>query len=183
MPYPSKTSPGAILSAALSLLETHGPQGLTMRSLAAALGLRASSLYRHYPDREALETALADEGSRLLGAALREAGGGQPAAEALRRAGHAHLSFARARPDLYSLMHAPRPLILTPAGSGPGKEVWNQVLGLVGALSGHPDDTAAAVAFWAFLHGFAQLERGGQFGLSSPREGFERGLEALIQGL
>ncbi len=181
MPYPSKTSPGAILSAALSLLETQGPQGLTMRSLAAALGLRASSLYRYYPDREALEAALADEGSRLLGAALREASEGQPAAEALRRASHAYLTFARARPDLYSLMHAPRPPAL--AGPGPAKDVRNLVLDLVGGLSGRPDDTAAAVAFWAFLHGFAQLERGGQFGLSGPQKGFERGLEALIQGL
>jgi len=181
MPYPSKTSPGAILSAALSLLETQGSQGLTMRSLAAALGLRASSLYRYYPDREALEAALADEGSRLLGAALREASEGQLAAEALRRAGHAHLTFARARPDLYKLMHAPRPPAL--AGPGPAKDVWNLVLDLVGRLSGRPDDTAAAVAFWAFLHGFAQLERGGLFGLSGPREGFERGLEALIEGL
>lgn len=43
-----------ILSAAFGLLEENGRQGLTMRSLAARLGVTPMSLYHHVEDRAAL---------------------------------------------------------------------------------------------------------------------------------
>jgi hypothetical protein len=52
---------------------------------------------------------------------------------------------------------------------------------VVGGLTGDPDDTAAAVAFWAFLYGYVESERSGLFGASGPKGGFEVGLEALIE--
>ena len=41
--------------------------------------------------------------------------------------------------------------------------------------TGKADDTGAAVAFWAFLHGFATLEAAGQFRASGPSGGYEGG--------
>lgn len=184
MPYPAKTSPEAILAAAISLLEQPGEpeaEALTMRSLAAALGLRASSLYRHYADREQLEASMADEAARMLMGDISSASAGQTPHEALRRAGQSYLRFARTHPRLYALIHQPRPPAL--ATPGPGKDLWNLLLRLLGAVTGRPDDTAAVVVFWCFLHGYAGLEGSGQFGLSGPGDAFERGLEALIRGL
>jgi len=43
-----------------------------------------------------------------------------------------------------------------------------------------PDDTAAAVATWSFLHGYATLEHSGAFGASGPKGGLERGVEAFL---
>jgi AcrR family transcriptional regulator len=44
----------AILDAAVELLDRHGLEGLSMRSLGAALGVEAMSLYNHVPSKAAL---------------------------------------------------------------------------------------------------------------------------------
>jgi AcrR family transcriptional regulator len=181
MPYPAKLTADKILGAALELLDKGGLGALNMRPLADALGVRPSSLYRYYPDREALLRALGAHAAKGLHEAIQRATRAGPPTDALAAAAHAYLGYARAHPHLYSLLLRPRaPYTAEP---GPGKDLWNEVLALVGAVTGVPDDTAAAVAFWAYLHGFILLERSGQFGLSGPKGGFERGLGALISGL
>lgn len=181
MPYPAKTSPEDIRDAALKLLEQQGLAALSMRTLAEGLGLSASSLYRHYADRPALEQALADEAARRLHAAMEQARVTAGAQTALKAAGEAYLSFAREHAELYSLLHAPRPPVA--AKPGPQKDLWNLLLQLVESLTGRHDDTSAAVAVWAYLHGYVSLERSGLLGLSGPQGGFERGLHALLLGL
>ena len=166
---------------ALELLETQGPDALNMRTLAEGLGVRASSLYRHYPDRAALLSAVEEQSTLDLHAVMGQAGERHttPAAR-LRAAGDAYLAYAIAHPHLYALLLAPRPpAVATP---GPGKDLWNLVLRLVGAVSGDPDDTARTVAFWAYLHGFSLLQLSGQLDLSGDQGGFPVGLEALIDG-
>ena len=181
MPYPAKTDAQAILACALGLLEQRGADALTMRNLAKELGLSVSSLYRHYADRTALEAALGDEGSRLLLERLREATGHLPPREAVTALAHTYLDFARSRPALYDLLMAPRAPTL--AAPGPGKDLWTFVLTRVESVTRRPDDTAAAVVVWSFLHGFVSLEQGGLFGSSGPRGALERGLGALLVGL
>jgi AcrR family transcriptional regulator len=58
----------AILDAALALLDEDGDAGLTMRALAARLGVTPMSLYHHVTDRAGLLRALSD---RLYGGVLR----------------------------------------------------------------------------------------------------------------
>ncbi|WP_407571800.1 TetR/AcrR family transcriptional regulator [Deinococcus altitudinis] len=181
MAYPSKLTPESILHAALPLLETDGPDALNMRTLAARLGVQASSLYRHYPDRAALMSSLEGYATLELHAemvrATEEVAG--PAAR-LKAAGHRYLTYAAAHPHLYALLLAPRqPAHAIP---GPGKDLWNLVLRLVGEVSGDPDDTARTVALWAYLHGSALVGLSGLLGLSGDRGGFQIGLEALIVG-
>ena len=180
MPYPAKTNPEDILAQAVTLLEQDA-EALSMRSLATALGVRASSLYRHYADKEALEAAVAAYSADLLRNSLEKARRGRRADEALQSAAHAYLDFARTHPALYDLLLAPRPL--AEAEPGPFKDLWNLFLSLVGAVTHDPDDTDSAVALWSFLHGFVVLERTGLFGSSGPKGGFEVGLAALVAGL
>lgn len=149
-----------------------------MRNLAAALEMKAPSLYRHYPDKAALETALKMRGAQFMQAALEKAIRNQDPIEAMRKAANASLKFARAHPYLYDLMNAPGG---TPS-AGAAKDLWNTILEIVGRVTGKSDDTAASVAFWAYLHGFCSLERIGMFGASGAKGGFEVGLEALITG-
>ena len=181
MAYPPKLTPEGILHAALALLETQGPDALNMRALAEGLGVRASSLYRHYPDRAALLGAIEEHTVLSLHAAMAQATAGHRAPVARLKAGaRAYLKYAAAHPHLYALLLAPKaPAAATP---GPAQELWRLVLGLVGAVSGHPDDTARTVAFWAYLHGFALLQLSGQLGLSGDQGGFEVGLDALTLG-
>lgn len=116
MPYPAKLSPDTILRTALERLEHDGLAAFSMRTLADALGVRVSSLYRHYPDRVALEAARADEAARALHAVMQHASAGRPNRAALTATSRAYLAFARERAKLYGLLHAPRP----PGGPNPG---------------------------------------------------------------
>ncbi len=175
MPYPTRTTPAAILESALQLLESGGADGLTMRSLAEALGIKAPSLYRHYADRATLEAALVAHGAVQLQTMLKEIAEGTPAAR-LRQAAERYREFAHAHPALYALMMQPQPM------TGAPKALWNTVLKLSSAVTKRDDDTAAAVALWAFLHGFVSLERQGAFGASGPQAGFATGLTALMVG-
>src|SRR5919112_3040106 len=52
----------SIVSAARQILEREGPDGLTMRRLGDAVGIRAPSLYKHFPDKAAVEIALINDG-------------------------------------------------------------------------------------------------------------------------
>ena len=60
MPQPPKTSESEIVAAALTLLETKGLDGLSMRAIARRLGLAPNALYHRFPSRGALEDALVD---------------------------------------------------------------------------------------------------------------------------
>jgi hypothetical protein len=45
------------------------------------------------------------------------------------------------------------------------------------------DDTDAAVALWAFLHGYIALERAGMLGANGQKSSFTRGVKAMAAGL
>jgi len=61
--------------------------------------------------------------------------------------------------------------------------MWTFVVGLVEQAIGVESAASVAVALWAFLHGFVQLERAAILGEQKPRSGFEVGLEAFLSGL
>lgn len=181
MAHPKQIDAARILDAALQLLEEFGSAGLSLRGVAARLEVKAPSIYHYFEDRSALERGLIAEGRRLLLEWLRRHARVSEPEAAFREMAEAYLRFARRRPALYFFV-----MDFQVAGHNPpcdpGKQLWNLVLHRVGALSGDPDDTAGAVAAWAFLHGFAVLEKSGQFGKSGPKNGFDRGLEALVLG-
>jgi AcrR family transcriptional regulator len=59
---------GEIVQAADRVLGKHGYDGLTIRSVAAELGVKSASLYWHFNTKEDLEDALADELMARVGA-------------------------------------------------------------------------------------------------------------------
>ena len=108
-PPPDRDTPRrrAIVAAAREILETAGAGGLTMRRLGEALGIRAPSLYKHFPDKAAVEAALLDAGFREAGAALNAAVAAAP--EPVAAFAAAYRTFATEHPHLYRLMTG-RPL-------------------------------------------------------------------------
>ncbi len=70
--------------------------------------------------------------------------------------------------------------ILTLARSIVGKYVWNLQIEAASGVSGHPDDTAAAVAIWSSSHGYVTLEHSGEFGASGPKD--RRQADQLLEG-
>jgi AcrR family transcriptional regulator len=137
------------------LLERDGERGLTMRRLADSLGIRAPSLYKHLPDKHALEMELVATGFAMLADALESAASpGQ--ADGLAAMAAAYRRFALSHPHLYRLTND-RPLRrdLLPVGVED-----RAAAALVAAVHG---DEQRARAAWAFAHGMVMLELNGRF--------------------
>jgi AcrR family transcriptional regulator len=62
-----------LVAAGRQLLEEEGPGALTMRRLADRVGIRAPSLYKHLPDKAALEAAIVATGLEEAAAAFEQA--------------------------------------------------------------------------------------------------------------
>ena len=183
MPYPAKTNAQTILTAATTYVEQHGIEALSMRVLANMLGLTPHALYRHYPDRAALEAAIASEGMHQLQTALATATTGRDGLDALHSAAYAYLDFARTHSALYNMLMQPHE---APSNSPMAEHsLWHFVVNLLENRIGLSTEASAdaAVALWAFLHGFVELEQADVFGRQKPRSGFEAGLEAFLIGL
>jgi AcrR family transcriptional regulator len=145
----------AVVGAARRLVETEGAGALTMRRLAEDLGIKAPSIYKHFPDKAAVEAALVEEALAEMGAALHGAlerpGRSGPIAALLatyRRQGVG-------QPNLYRLATAGR---LPRADLPPGLEDW----------AGEPflrvtSEPHRAQALWSFAHGMVILEIDGRF--------------------
>ena len=178
MAYPKLLSSADIVQAAIHLIEKDGASGLSLRAAAALLGVKAPSLYRYFPQKEALEAAVAANVLAAVLAALQTASESEDPGMRFRQTAEAYLRFAREHFSLYSLVVQNR--LPGAYETEAGQDVWKLLVAVASDISGRPDDTGAAVATWAFLHGYATLEHSGAFGESGPEGGLERGLEAFL---
>jgi AcrR family transcriptional regulator len=148
---PDRLTPRAreIVTAAREVLEGEGLAALTMRNVAARLGIRAPSLYKHFPDKDALEAAIISDGFVEMAEEFEEAG--DDGAASLVDLAAAYRAFARAHPHLYRLMtdqELRRDLL------APGVE--DRAALPVYLAAGEDADRARAA--WAFAHGMTMLE-------------------------
>jgi AcrR family transcriptional regulator len=139
-----------IVAAALELLAADGADALSMRGIAERVGIRAASIYKHFPNKEALEAAMISEGFERQAEAFERAG------DELAALAGAYRDFARANPHLYRLM-TERPL--NRELLAPGVEA-RAAAPVVAAAGG---DGNLARAAWAFAHGMTILELNGRF--------------------
>lgn len=177
MAHPKLLSSEEIVRTAVRLVEDGDADGLSLRAAAAELGVKAPSLYRYFADKEALEIAVAEEIMGIMLVRFRTASATADPDTRFRRVADTYLRFARERFPLYAFVVQDR---IARYQSAAGKALWNLLLDAASGVSGQPDDTAAAVATWSFLHGYATLEHSGAFGKSGPKGGLERGVEAFL---
>jgi AcrR family transcriptional regulator len=93
-----------IAQAARRLLDKEGVEAVTMRRVAEAVGITAMAIYRHYPDREALLKALADEGFEELAASLKDKRFSGNLETRLGKMADLYLDHALENPRLFELM-------------------------------------------------------------------------------
>lgn len=141
-----------VVVVARDLLESEGPEALTMRRLADQLGIRAPSLYKHFPHKAALEVAIIVDGFEEA-AVLFEAVA-DDADDSLGSFAAAYRAFAMAHPHVYRLM-TERPL---PRDQLPEGLEARTAAPLVRATG----DPVRARAAWAFIHGLTLLELNGR---------------------
>jgi AcrR family transcriptional regulator len=82
-----------ILDAALELFLTQGEQHVTMRQIAAVIGVTPMTIYRHFEDKEALQLAVLDAGYKVFGSYLDRPTNGSPL-DALREMSDGFFDFA-----------------------------------------------------------------------------------------
>src|SRR5262245_20929722 len=82
------------------MFASHGPDGVTMRQLAAELGVSSMTPYRYFKDKDAILAAVRRRAftrfAEAMEQATRAAGGDQP--------GEAYMQFALANPSAYRMM-------------------------------------------------------------------------------
>lgn len=174
-----------LLSAAVGLLNDHGPDALQTRKVAGAAGTSTMAVYTHFGGMRELIAAVAEEGLRQFAAALTVPQTDDPVAD-LMAVGAAYRRYAIERPHMYRLMFgstsahgikapAGNVLTLTLAEIEQQESSFAHVVRAVhrSMLAGRitvsaPDDDAAVVAtaaqFWALIHGFVMLELAGFYG-------------------
>lgn len=139
-----------VVAAARDLLESAGPEGLTMRAVADRLGIQAPSLYKHVRNKAALELALVSDALWEIGRVTHQA-----ADHGLAALCAAYRSEAGRQPNLYRLATQGT---LAREELQPGLEEW----------AGNPwyrvtGDPARAQALWSFAHGMVILELDGRY--------------------
>jgi AcrR family transcriptional regulator len=149
-------------------LAATGADGLSLRAVARELGMVSSALYRYYPSRDDLLTALIIDAYNALGEAAERAIAGPPAAlERWTAAWHAIRDWARANPHEYALIYgSPVPGYRAPEATiGPAARVPLAFVGIIrdalsageftadsealpvtGALARQADELSAALA-------------------------------------
>jgi AcrR family transcriptional regulator len=153
-PAPAATALGPrateIAAAARRILEDEGPDALTMRRLGDEMSMKAPSLYKHLPDKAAIEAVLIEQAFTELGGDLRAVIDGLVPTAAVEPLLHTYRRIARAHPNLYRLATLGP---LDRARLAEGLEDW----------AGEPfllvmGDPHLAQAVWSAAHGMVMLE-------------------------
>ncbi len=163
---------------ARALLEERGREALSMRNIAARIGIRAASLYEHFADKRAVENAIIAAGFYEQGDFIKERWRPTPVS---RRCGSSPRPTAISpwpTRRFYSLTMS-RGLDRDAAGCRPAERYAS---GFLRRAVG--DRWELGLAFWAFAHGVIDLEMHDRLPPNrDPREVWEEGLNGLLRDL
>jgi AcrR family transcriptional regulator len=180
-PAIARTNDAAIVEAVRALLESGGPEAVTMQAVGAAVGVRGPSLYKRFADRAALLRAVEDAALVDLTARLQAVSDGAPRV-ALNRMAETYRAFAKASPAVYGLLFAPGEwdaarVEARARAAAPLLAVTHRLIGGSGALP-------AARLLTALLHGWVSMEFSGAFRLGGNLEAaFAYAVGAAIEGI
>jgi len=160
----------ALVEAGLTALETTAIGDLSLRQLARDVGVSATAVYRHFPDKQALLGALAQAGLDQLGQAQQAAAAATSADDMFAATGRAYVRWALDHPALFRLVFGQCHRV--------GEAVFGEntaahlLRSQVASYSAADADTQRLmIQAWAVVHGLAMLMLDGQL----PRD------EALIE--
>jgi AcrR family transcriptional regulator len=185
---PSKHVRSEVMRAAVALLASSGPDGLTVRALASAAGVAPMAIYNHFDGLNGVIDALWCDGFRGLHDAI-----AQPSHDAdddLRRAGEAYRRYALEHRGLYLVMflHRFKHFVPSEAGLVAATEAFGALETLVrraqrtGTIrEGDPDELARLI--WSAVHGFVAIELMGEPTPADLNRSYEAYLTMIRQGL
>src|ERR1700756_4124428 len=159
--------PGALVRAALELLEESGATDLSLRAAARRAGVSTAAPYRHFADRDALLSAVAAIGYRDLATELAAAHPEPTKAEDLADIAVAYVQFAPKRPGLFRVMFAEQCDPTSPDRVAAVAAIHDYLNSIVRQALPSADPEAMATAVWGLVHGLAFLHLDGKFDTSS----------------
>src|SRR5258707_9242860 len=158
----------ACVRAAIELLEDGGETALSLRAVARQVGVSPAAPYRHYPDREALVSAVAAVGYRELAEKLAAAHPSPSTPEQLAGVAIAYVQFALQRPALFRIMFGEVCDRDNDERVAATAAVSLYLRGIVERAFPDADAEALATAIWALVHGLAFLHLDGKLDASTP---------------
>lgn len=178
--------PGAVLRAAVELLEEGGTSELSLRAAARRAGVSTAAPYRHFSDRNALLSAVATVGYRELAEYLAAAHPAPTTPEHLADVAVAYVRFALMRPGLFRVMFAEGCDATDPNRAAAVAAINEYLNSIVRQALPSPDPEAMAIAVWGLVHGLAFLHLDGKLDASSDEvvAGRVRGaVRAILAGI
>lgn len=173
-------TPDVLVREAAALADEGGLVALSLTALADRVGVRPPSLYKHVGGLDDLRRRLARRGLAEAGTAMATAIASREGLPALRALAAAYRSFVRTRPGLYAAT------VRAPAGDDEELHAAAAATApLLELVHGYgitdPDEVVhAARTVRSALHGFADLESAGGFGLPAS---VDQSHDRLVEGL
>ena len=187
---PSADMEAALLASATEILETEGPDALSVRRIAAVAGVAPMGVYNHFESKFGIVEALWVQGFERLRDAMASIGNILDPYEALRECGRRYRALALANPMVYRIMFLravpgfePRPQVADVAAEAFGTLV-NAVERAMAAgvvAEGPPD--AIAHIIWANVHGWVSLELLGMGLIEEQDAVYDRACATVLRGL
>jgi AcrR family transcriptional regulator len=182
-----------IYQCALGILEAEGPQAVSMRRVAKEVGITAMAIYHHFPNREALLSAVVDSEFQQLVEFFARASGNRSFEAAMIHIMDGYIDYALAHPRIFDYVFAEaRPNARRfpddfRARRSPTLNLTADIVSSwmkLGKLK-RDDPWEIAMELWAHVHGYLALWRGGRFHLSEDefRKLVHRSLRRLLHGL
>lgn len=147
----------ALISTGLEILAKNSSDEFSLREVARSVGVSATSVYRHFADKQTFVEALCNEGNQMLATELNKAmsshGGGQKGFDA---SGLAYVRFALSNSALFNLMrtaHSGFDDISSPYM----QEVLSNVATLLPKSATLREKQVRALHGWSVVHGIAML--------------------------
>jgi AcrR family transcriptional regulator len=153
----------ALIETGMQLLERSSADGLSLREVARMTDVSPAAVYRHFPDKAALLSALAAEGLERLGRAQIEASkSAGHGIEGFTASGRAYVRFALTHPALFRLIlsRAPSADYFATAenvNSSPMRFLRQNVKFLAPPGTSEKVLRAIALRAWSQVHGLAML--------------------------
>ncbi|HWF00290.1 MAG TPA: TetR/AcrR family transcriptional regulator [Caulobacteraceae bacterium] len=163
-PYHHGDLSRALIDAGRKILETDGPDALSLRAVAREAGVSPAAPYHHFKDKGELLDAVANEGWRLLGEAIAQGRRNAPEPRlAIQEIGVAYVCFARQHPALYRIMYrtaCDREMMPQHAKDDEAGG-WAQVAEAIADAGRDPHDEREMrliqIAAWCAAHGVAEM--------------------------
>lgn len=180
-----------LIAAAERLFGERGPDGVTMRQLAAELGVSPMTPYRYFKDKDAILAAVRASGFDRFASALEAATLERAEGVALSEStGRAYVRFALENPDAYRLMfdlsqpnEADYPELMA-ASRRSRAMLIRHAEGLVAAGEARGDPVMIAHILWASLHGELVLQMAGKLSPDvNPSALRRQAFETILRGL